>query len=292
MRTTLLAALIATMCLWPSLTQAQTAPGGGGTRGGGGMRGGTPPSGGSGGSVRPVPPRSPSRLLNAARPIVPPPPPSAPPIGPYASPSTLNRDIFRAGRRTFAPQYGQSQGFFYGGGYGYSSGYGYGAGYITDPFGYIGQADSSLPPVERYMREREMQEGYLRLEVEPESAQVFVDGLFAGTVSDFRRSGGGTLDAGPHRVEFRADGYDAQSVELRIRPNDVLSYRGTLTRLDARPELRAAAGPPKTFYVIPRCYAGTSRPRADQLLPGCDIKNLREVPPVIAPAAPPTRLAR
>ena len=93
------------------------------------------------------------------------------------------------------------------------------------------------------MRERENQEGYLRLEVEPESAQVFVDGLYAGTVSDFRRSGGGTLDAGPHRIEFRAEGYDSQSVELRIRANDVLSYRGTLTRRDERPELRAAAGP-------------------------------------------------
>ena len=291
MRTILLAALIATTCLWPSLAQAQTAPSGGGTRGGG-MRGGAPPATrGSGASVRPIPPRSPLRSLIAARPIVPPAPPSAPPIGPYASPSTLNRDIFRAGRRTFAPQYGQSQGFFYGGGYG--SGYGYSAGYITDPFGYIGQADSSLPAVERYMREREMPEGYLRLEVEPESAQVFVDGLFAGTVSDFRRSGGGTLDAGPHRIEFRADGYESQSVELRIRANDVLSYRGTLSRLDARPELRAAAAPPKTFYVIPRCYAGTSRPRADQLPPGCNVKDVREVPPVIAPAAAPaTRSAR
>jgi hypothetical protein len=111
-------------------------------------------------------------------------------------------------------------------------------------------------------------------------------------VSEFRRSGGGTLDAGPHRVEFRADGYDSQSVELRIRANDVLSYRGTLTRRDERPELRAAAGPPKTFYVIPRCYAGTSRPRADQLPPGCNVKDVREVPPVIPPAPAATRSVR
>ena len=280
MRTTLLAALIASTCLWPALTQAQTSSGGG-------MRGASPATrGASGSTLHPGPPRVPGRPSNSARPIVPPAPPSAPPIGPYASPSALDRgDIFRSGPRTYAPQYSRSRGFYYGG-------YGYSGGYITDPFGYIGQPDSSSPAVDRYMRDGENQEGYLRLEVEPQSSQVFVDGLYAGTVSDFRRGGGGTLDSGPHRIEFRAEGYDSQSVELRIRANDVLSYRGTLTRRDERPELRAAAGPPKTFYVIPRCYAGTSRPRADQLPAGCDVKNLREVPPVVVPGAPAARSVR
>jgi hypothetical protein len=207
------------------------------------------------------------------------------PIGPFASPSALDRDVFQARPRTYAPRYNRSQGFFYGG-------YGYSGGYVTDPFGYISQPDSSAPALERYMREGEATEGYLRLEVQPDTAQVFVDGLYAGTVSDFRRSGGGRLDAGPHRIELRADGYDSQSVELRIRANDVLSYRGMLNRSDDRPELRAAAGPPKTFYVIPRCYAGTSRPRADQLPVGCNVKDVREVPPVIAPSTPPARSVR
>jgi hypothetical protein len=209
-------------------------------------------------------------------------------VGPFASPSVLDRaDIFQARPRTYAPRYSRSRGFSYGAsGYGSSYGYGAGYGYITDPFGYIGQPDSPLPPVERYMRDDAEREGYLRLEVEPEDAQVFVDGLYSGSVADFRRSGGQLLDAGPHRIEFRAEGYDSQSVELRIRANDVLSYRGTLTRRDGRPELRAAAGPPKTFYVIPRCYAGTSRPRAEQLPAGCKVSDVREVPPVVASARP------
>lgn len=279
MRTTLLAALIAGTCLWPALTQAQTSSSGGG------MRGASPATrGSSAGTVRPGPPRSPIRA-NSARPIVPPAPPLTPPIGPFASPSALDRDVFQARPRTYAPRYSRSQGFFYGG-------YGYSGGYVTDPFGYISQPDSSAPALERYMREGEATEGYLRLEVQPDTAQVFVDGLYAGTVSDFRRSGGGRLDAGPHRIELRADGYDSQSVELRIRANDVLSYRGTLNRSDDRPELRAAAGPPKTFFVIPRCYAGTSRPRADQLPVGCNVKDVREVPPVIAPSTPPARSVR
>jgi len=231
MRTTLLAALIAGTCLWPAPSQAQTSSSGGGTRG-------ASPAirGSSRGAVRPGPPRVPDRG-NSVRPIVPPAPPSAPPIGPFASPSALdrspsalNRDVFQARRRTYDPRYSQSQGFFYGSG----------GGYVTDPFGYISQPDSSAPALDRYMREGDAPEGYLRLDVQPESAQVFVDGLYAGTVADFRRSGGGRLDSGPHRIELRADGYDTQSVELRIRANDVLSYRGTLNRSDDRPELRAS----------------------------------------------------
>jgi hypothetical protein len=235
------------------------------------------PRGNSAGGSRQSSPARPSGQpgqLPPGVPLVPPAPPSAPPIGPFASPSALDRDIFQARPRTYAPRYNRSRGFFYGG---------YGAaGYVTDPFGYISQPESSAPALDRYMREGNL-EGYLRLEVEPDDAQVFVDGLYAGTVSDFRRSGGRTLEAGPHRIEFRADGYDSQSVELRVRANDVLSYRGTLTRRDQRPDARAAAATPKTFYVIPRCYAGTSRPRPEQLPAGCRLNDLRTIPPVVAP---------
>jgi hypothetical protein len=204
-------------------------------------------------------------------PLVPPGPPSAPPIGPFASPSALDRDIFQARPRTYAPRYNRSRGF----------GYGFSGGYISDSFGYISEPDSSAPVLDRYMRGGADGSGYLRLDVQPESAEVYVDGFYAGTVTDFRRSGGRALEAGPHRVEFRAEGYDSQSVELRVRANDVLAYRGTLNRRSDGPELRAAAGPPKTFYVIPRCYAGTSRPRAEQLPAGCRVSDVREVPPVV-----------
>ena len=282
MRTTLLTALIAGLYLSASFAEAQTSSQGAPSRSSGPAR-----SGSSGRATPQTPARQagqpPARhagrpSLPPGVPLVPPAPPSAPPIGPFASPSALDRDVFQARPRTYAPRYSRSQGFFYGGGYS--------GGYVTDPFGYISQPDSTAPALERYMREGDNPEGYLRLEVEPDTAQVFVDGLYAGTVSDFRRGGGQTLDAGPHRVEFRAEGYDSQSVELRVRANDVLSYRGTLTRRDDRPELRAAAAPPKTFYVIPRCYAGTSRPRADQLPAGCRESDLREIPPVVANPRP------
>lgn len=269
MRSLLLTAMITGLCLAPVLSHAQTAASGGAARGGG-SRGGS-----FGTTFRQNAPGAQTgrRASNPARPIVPVAPPSAPPIGPFASPSALDRDVFRARPRTYAPRYSRSEGFFYGGG-----------GYVTDPFGYISEPDSSAPVLDRYMRGENNPDGYLRLEVEPETAQVYVDGFYTGTVADFRRSGGRALDAGPHRVEFRAEGYDSQSVELRVRANDVLSYRGTLNRVDDRPQQRAAAAPPKTLYVIPRCYAGTSKPTTDRLPAGCRLSDLREIPPVVAPA--------
>jgi len=261
---TLLAAVLVSTCLLPSLTQAQTSS----SRG----------AGGRGGRVSAPPPQPPGQpALPPGVPLVPPAPPSSPPIGPFASPSALNRDVFQAGPRAYAPRYSRSRGFNYGG---YSGG-----GYITDPFGYISQPDSSAPALDRYMREGNTPEGYLRLDVEPASAQVYVDGLYIGTVADLR-SGGYPLDAGPHRVEIRADGFNSQSVELRIRANDVLSYRGTLTARDLRPEQRAAAAPPKTFYVIPRCYAGDTPPIPEQLPASCKGAKARTVPPVVSPSQP------
>jgi hypothetical protein len=200
------------------------------------------------------------------------------PLVPQAPPSALDTpDIFRANPRTYAPRFDRSsrRNRFYG--------YGVG-GYITDPFGYISQPDSSSPVLDRYMSQGQTT-GYLRLDVEPESAQVFIDGLYAGTVADFRR-GGQVVDAGAHRIEMRADGFESQSVELRIRANDTLSYRGTLTRRDDRPEQRAAAASPKTFYVIPRCYAGTTPPRQEQLPIGCKVADVREIPATVNSARP------
>jgi hypothetical protein len=260
----LVTTLIVSACLLPSLTQAQTSSPSRGTVAPAPPTGGVPRGGSFGVTTRQNPPPPPS------------PPPHAGPVVPPAPPSALDRaDIFGATPRTYAPRFdrvSRRDRFF-----------GYSGGYITDPFGYISQPDSSSPALDRYMR-NEQGTGYLRLEVEPDTAQVYVDDLYAGTVADFRR-GGRALDVGPHRVDIRADGYEPQGVELRIRSNDTLSYRGTLTRRDDRAEVqRTAAATPKTFYVIPRCYAGTSRPRAEQLPPGCRISDVRTVPPVVEPS--------
>src|SRR5262245_31353032 len=75
-------------------------------------------------------------------------------------------------------------------------------------------------------------EGQLRLKVKPRSAQVFVDGYFAGVVNDFdgvfQRL---HIEPGPHRIEVREDGYDSLNFEVRILPDRTVTYSGELKRL-------------------------------------------------------------
>ena len=50
----------------------------------------------------------------------------------------------------------------------------------------------------------------------------------------------------------------------------------------AAPPAPYVAGPPgrpKTFYVIPGCYAGDRRPEPGSLAPGCSLTRLRVVQP-------------
>ena len=130
--------------------------------------------------------------------------------------------------------------------------------------------------------------GYLSLFVQPVTAQIYVDGFFVGTVDDYRGSPGPSIEAGVHRVELRARGYESATFEVRIVPGGVVTHRGDLVRAGAAPASPAAgsaAGPPaapaqaRTFYVIPRCYAGDTAPRPADLPAGCDLATLRVVPP-------------
>jgi hypothetical protein len=121
--------------------------------------------------------------------------------------------------------------------------------------------------------------GALRLDSSPGSAQVFVDGLYVGLVDDFGLSGRALdLVEGAHRVELRAAGYAAVTVDVRIAANQTTRYRGDLQRLSPPPAVSVppAPAPPavrRATYVIPNCYAG-DRPPAKALRPGCDLANM------------------
>jgi hypothetical protein len=210
------------------------------------------------------------------------PPPPAPPQGP---PTWQTNDVFRAGPNTYAPRYDRQslpsrrhQRFPRG--YGYGVGFGYG--YFADD--YMRRADRSYDE-----RARSGETGYLRLHIEPGTAEVYVDGLYTGTGDDFSPlSVGRALEMGPHRVEIRAPGFESVTFDVRILPNEMITYRRTLQRVDDRNESRLpsiAHAAPRAFYVIPRCYAGDTRPRAEALPPGCKMASLRTVPPIIG--APP-----
>jgi hypothetical protein len=133
----------------------------------------------------------------------------------------------------------------------------------------------------------EYRSGVLRLDIEPASArvQLFVDGLFVGSPTDFDNEI--SLEAGSHAIELRADGYESIAFNARIVAAQAITYRGTLRALakaesaagssDRAPN-PAAATPkrsgPDTFYFIPGCYMGNVPPEQVVLPASCDKSKL------------------
>jgi len=64
------------------------------------------------------------------------------------------------------------------------------------------------------------------LQVQPSSAQIFVDGEFVGTVDD--HASGLLVAPGVHRVEFRAPAFDPVVVDVRVAPGGRITYRASL----------------------------------------------------------------
>jgi hypothetical protein len=71
--------------------------------------------------------------------------------------------------------------------------------------------------------------GGVVLEIEPEDAAVYVDGAYAGIVSDFDGSRQPlTLTAGTHRVEVQEPGLAPLVFDVSVQPGQVIPYRGDL----------------------------------------------------------------
>jgi hypothetical protein len=130
---------------------------------------------------------------------------------------------------------GYSYGAYPYGGYGYG-GYGYpyqnylsssgfGSSYdAAAPSGYGANPDSLS-----VQSSQPSAAGHLRLQVEPVTAQVYVDGFYIGTVDDFNGSAqDAVLEAGPHRIEIRAPGYETLTFDVKTEANRTITYRGIL----------------------------------------------------------------
>jgi hypothetical protein len=97
--------------------------------------------------------------------------------------------------------------------YGYGGGYGYGYG---GPRGYV-----SAAPGRAY--------GGVRIDLPERDAEVYADGYYAGIVDDFdgalQRL---ELEAGPHRIEIRADGFEPVAFDVNVEPGRTITYRTEL----------------------------------------------------------------
>ena len=127
--------------------------------------------------------------------------------------------------------------------------------------------------------------GLLRLSVTPLAAQVFVDSYYVGTVEDVNAQRVLELEAGPHRIEFRASQYQSLTVDVRILPHETITYRGVLEPTRPAPAA-AAAAPPTVMYVIPKCYLGNLPPRQSRLPSGCDVKQVEVLRPATVASRP------
>jgi hypothetical protein len=164
--------------------------------------------------------------------------------------------------------------------------------YYPNPYHqYMAPAETSMAETyrqsmaETYLRRqreaaREAARGALVLEGVPDNAQVFVDGHYVGLAEEFgpgRRAL--SLDAGAHRIELRAPGYETATFSVRIEPSGIVRYRGDMQRAATTNPAVVSAAPPqpagaRSFYVIPNCYAG-DKPPTSVLPKGCDVKNLQ-----------------
>ena len=212
----------------------------------------------------PAPPRT------VAPPIVfPMGPLTPPPSGGLTAPATFvppngtvpPRDIFLNGRRNPYRNYPTLPGY---GGYGSYGSYG---SYPAEP---NATSASQMPPGPAVV-------GFLRVAGTPADAQVFVDGYFVGTLVDIEAGRPLMIEAGAHRLELRAPGYQPTTVDIRLSPNDTLTYRAALERVQPPAPARtgAAVAAASTMYVIPNCYLGNVPPRANRLPAGCDAKRVQ-----------------
>lgn len=77
--------------------------------------------------------------------------------------------------------------------------------------------------------------GAVSFEITPASAQVWVDGVFAGAVEDFSAASTPLLLApGDHYIEVRLAGYRTASLDVTIVAGEVTPYQGMLERLRLR----------------------------------------------------------
>jgi hypothetical protein len=219
-------------------------------------------------------------------PSPPPTPVPAPPIShpghrDHVQPMSPGGDLFLADPHTYAPRFNRRPARRL---------HPSVAPYAVGPFPYFGLPAYAVPhehdPSHGSGREASAP-GYLRLDIAPAAAQVYVDGFFVGSPDDVMRVL--PLREGTHHIEVKADGFETTAFDVLVRSNETVRFSGSMVRLNAgsgvvrlTPDSTTLASRPavaKTLYVIPRCYAGDRLPVASQLPVGCRVADVRAIAP-------------
>jgi hypothetical protein len=107
-------------------------------------------------------------------------------------------------------------------GFGYSN-FGYGYAYSPFSYPYYGPGEYGDP------FDTTGPTGSIRLNVQPTSAEVYVDGYYAGIVDDFDGHFQHlNLTPGPHHIEITAPGFQPLTVDVVIEPHRKIDYRGRM----------------------------------------------------------------
>ena len=139
---------------------------------------------------------------------------------------------------------------FYSARYGYWApyGYGYGLGYFSydpflfgafgypysggayDPYSYGGGGGGGSTSASSSSQVYPGS-GSIRLKVKPRNAEVFIDGLSVGTIDSFdgvfQRL---DVQAGPHKIELRAEGYQTEQFDVIVTNGETVTYKGDMKR--------------------------------------------------------------
>jgi len=120
----------------------------------------------------------------------------------------------------FQPRYFIGFGIYAGVPIPYPVAYGYPA-YVYGSPVYGSPSVAATPPPDSY--------GGIALEINPDNAEVSVDGSFVGTAVDFSPNRQPlTLAPGRHHIELQAPGLEPLAFDVDIAPGQVIPYHGTL----------------------------------------------------------------
>jgi hypothetical protein len=120
--------------------------------------------------------------------------------------------------------------------YPYASPYRYASPYGGPAYGYppSGYPPANYPPpapgsVAVQPGQAESESGGVSFEITPDTAAVYVDGQYVGTVANFTPTAEPlALTPGRHRLEVRSPGYQTMTFDADVTPGQVTPFQGTM----------------------------------------------------------------